>query len=220
MPTLLDDRLVADALTALTDWTGDATSIRRTVPLVSGEEERLLADVQVSADSLDHHPEIERSGNSVTFTLSTHSEGGVTEYDIALASRIDDLVDKARGHGGGTKGHDAASVAGAPTKEGLGTGQTGTGRRQGGEHRQDVEVPTAASETAERGENLAGTNEDRLEPLIGAPAGRQGSPAVPAPDTAPDEPQPGIGRPQGQGAPPSGQNTGEPSDEGGPGDRS
>jgi 4a-hydroxytetrahydrobiopterin dehydratase len=211
MPTLLDDRLVSDALTALTDWTGDAQRIRRTVDLPGDAVEGLLADVAVSADSLNHHPEIERSGGSVTFTLWTHSEGGVTEYDIALASRIDDLVAKARGTG---------TVVGAATEEGTGAGAVGLGERRGGGTREDVHVPSTPAETVERGVNLAGDNTEQLEPLVGARAANRDTPGVPLPDTVPDEPQPGIGRPEGQGTPPAGQNVGMPSDEGGPGDRS
>jgi 4a-hydroxytetrahydrobiopterin dehydratase len=90
MSTLLDDTLVADALHGLTDWTGDASKISRTVRCE--DEDALLASVAEAADALDHHPEIDRSGDGITFTLWTHSKGGVTELDIALASRIDDLL--------------------------------------------------------------------------------------------------------------------------------
>lgn len=211
MPTLLDDRLVADALTALTGWSGDAKSISRTVAVSGAAAEQLLAGVAETAEAMNHHPEVDRSGNAIGFRLSTHSEGGVTEYDIALASRIDDLISRASGVG---------TVAGAPTAEGLGAGETGTGQRQGGSTRTDPHIPTGAGETSERGEDLSAGNEDRLEPLVGAAGARQGSPSVPMPDTVPDTPQPGIGRPEGQGAPPSGQNVDLPSDEGGPGDRS
>lgn len=211
MPTLLDDRLVADALTALTGWSGDAKGITRTVTLGGAAAEQLLASVAESAEAMNHHPEVDRSGGGIRFGLSTHSEGGVTEYDIALASRIDDLIGKATGTG---------TVAGAPTAEGMGTGDTGTGRRQGGSHRQDTHVPVGAGETTERGENLAAGNSDRLEPLVGAAGARQDSPSVPAPDTVPDTPQPGISRPEGQGTPPAGQNVDRAMGEGGPGDRS
>jgi 4a-hydroxytetrahydrobiopterin dehydratase len=90
MATLLDDRLVAGAMDNLDEWTGDARRISRTVRL--DEVDALLAAVQETADALDHHPEVARDGNKVTFVLWTHSAGGVTELDIALASRIDDFV--------------------------------------------------------------------------------------------------------------------------------
>lgn len=90
MATLLDDRLVTDAMENLDEWSGDAHRISRTVQV--DEVDQLLASVSETADSMDHHPEVSRDGDSVTFTLWTHSAGGVTELDIALASRIDDLV--------------------------------------------------------------------------------------------------------------------------------
>jgi 4a-hydroxytetrahydrobiopterin dehydratase len=90
MATLLDDRLVTDALHGLEEWTGDHERIARTVTV--DDPDALLAAVAVAADSLDHHPETTRDGNALTFTLWTHSAGGVTELDIALASRINDLV--------------------------------------------------------------------------------------------------------------------------------
>lgn len=215
MPTLLDDPLVADALTALTGWSGDAKKIVRTVPVSGPAADELLAEVAITAGAMNHHPEVDRSGGAVVFGLRTHSEGGVTEYDIALASRIDDLVSKVTGEGGGT-------VVGAPTEEGSSPGgqHTGTGHRADGSPRADRQTPAGTEDTVERGENLAGGHEDRLEPAVGAAAARQGTPSVPLPDTVPDAPQPGIGRSEGPGTPPAGQNVDLPGDEGGPGDRS
>ncbi|MFO7270409.1 4a-hydroxytetrahydrobiopterin dehydratase [Sphaerobacter thermophilus] len=38
-----------------------------------------------------HHPDIHISYNRVTLTLTTHDEGGLTEKDIALARRIEEV---------------------------------------------------------------------------------------------------------------------------------
>ncbi len=48
--------------------------------------------VAQAAEAADHHPDIDIRYNRVTMALSTHSEGGVTEKDFALASRIDAAV--------------------------------------------------------------------------------------------------------------------------------
>jgi 4a-hydroxytetrahydrobiopterin dehydratase len=45
-----------------------------------------LAEV---AESLQHHPDIDIRYNKVTLTLSTHSAGGLTAQDIALARQAD-----------------------------------------------------------------------------------------------------------------------------------
>lgn len=46
-----------------------------------------------AAEAADHHPDILVHGwNRVRLTLSTHSAGGVTEADLALAATIDTLT--------------------------------------------------------------------------------------------------------------------------------
>jgi 4a-hydroxytetrahydrobiopterin dehydratase len=46
-----------------------------------------------AAEKAGHHPDITVSYNLVTLSLSTHSEGGVTEKDFQLAKEIDGLAD-------------------------------------------------------------------------------------------------------------------------------
>jgi len=49
--------------------------------------------VAALAEKANHHPDILIHGyKNVRITLSTHSEGGVTEKDHALAKQIDSLV--------------------------------------------------------------------------------------------------------------------------------
>ena len=49
--------------------------------------------VAVLAEDANHHPDILIHGwNKVRLTLSTHSEGGLTEKDHALAARIDEVT--------------------------------------------------------------------------------------------------------------------------------
>jgi 4a-hydroxytetrahydrobiopterin dehydratase len=43
------------------------------------------------ADEEEHHPDIDIRYNKVKLVLSTHSKGGLTELDFALAERIDTL---------------------------------------------------------------------------------------------------------------------------------
>lgn len=40
------------------------------------------------AEAANHHPDIDIRWNKVTLTLSTHSEGGLTQADIELAHQI------------------------------------------------------------------------------------------------------------------------------------
>ncbi len=41
------------------------------------------------AEAADHHPDISIKYNKVKLKLATHSEGGITEKDFALAAEID-----------------------------------------------------------------------------------------------------------------------------------
>jgi 4a-hydroxytetrahydrobiopterin dehydratase len=74
-------------------WDDDGTSLRRTVELPSfAAAIRLVDEVAKAADEMDHHPDIDIRYTKVTFTLSTHSAGGVTDLDHELAKRIDELA--------------------------------------------------------------------------------------------------------------------------------
>ena len=43
------------------------------------------------AEEMNHHPDIEISWKDVTVTITTHSEGGLTDNDFELARRIEAL---------------------------------------------------------------------------------------------------------------------------------
>ena len=44
------------------------------------------------AEEMGHHPDLSISWDTVEVTITTHSEGGLTENDFELAERIDDLA--------------------------------------------------------------------------------------------------------------------------------
>ena len=44
------------------------------------------------AEEMNHHPDVEISWDTVTVSLSTHSNGGVTSADFELATKIDALA--------------------------------------------------------------------------------------------------------------------------------
>lgn len=44
------------------------------------------------AEAMGHHPDLEISWDTVTVSLSTHSDGGVTAADFELAAKIDALA--------------------------------------------------------------------------------------------------------------------------------
>lgn len=52
-----------------------------------------MTKVAFIAEKAGHHPDWSNSYNRVSVCLSTHSEGGVTDKDFALASAIDAAFD-------------------------------------------------------------------------------------------------------------------------------
>jgi 4a-hydroxytetrahydrobiopterin dehydratase len=44
------------------------------------------------AEAMGHHPDLNISWDTVTVTISTHSEGGLTAADFELAGKIDALA--------------------------------------------------------------------------------------------------------------------------------
>ena len=44
------------------------------------------------AEEANHHPDITINYNKVTFTLTTHDAGGITEKDFDLAQRIEAIA--------------------------------------------------------------------------------------------------------------------------------
>lgn len=45
-----------------------------------------------AAEAADHHPDIDIRYSKVTLALVTHDAGGLTQRDVALAERADDLA--------------------------------------------------------------------------------------------------------------------------------
>jgi 4a-hydroxytetrahydrobiopterin dehydratase len=95
MADLLDDATLDEELRALPGWSGSSAGIRRSVraPDFAGGI-RLVDDVAAAAEQLGHHPDIDIRWTQLTFVLSTHSAGGVTALDLALARRIDEIAQR------------------------------------------------------------------------------------------------------------------------------
>lgn len=93
------DKLSQDAreaaLTTLPDWTYDAKAdaIAREFGFKTFSEAfAFMTRVALLAEKADHHPEWSNVYNKVAIRLSTHSAGGLTERDIALAIGIGKLL--------------------------------------------------------------------------------------------------------------------------------
>ncbi|MEU9806471.1 4a-hydroxytetrahydrobiopterin dehydratase [Mycobacterium sp. NPDC050853] len=92
MALLTDDQISA-ALAGLPGWTRDGDTLRRAVKFDAFLDGiAAVRRIAEHAESVDHHPDIDIRWRTVTFALSTHSEGGLTEKDVALAQAIDSEV--------------------------------------------------------------------------------------------------------------------------------
>jgi 4a-hydroxytetrahydrobiopterin dehydratase len=90
---LLNEEEITVALSSLPAWTRAGDSISRTVTLEDFRWAMLFTGaVAFMAEEANHHPDILIQWNKVTLTLSTHSAGGLTAADMALAGHLDALV--------------------------------------------------------------------------------------------------------------------------------
>jgi 4a-hydroxytetrahydrobiopterin dehydratase len=89
MTRRLDDEEITRQLAQLPDWHRERDEIRATYEAPSFLEGiRLVGEVAELAETMDHHPDIDVRCRKVTFALSTHSAGGLTQLDIELAHQI------------------------------------------------------------------------------------------------------------------------------------
>jgi 4a-hydroxytetrahydrobiopterin dehydratase len=92
--TRLSDAQIRAALTELPGWRffGDALhkefnyrGFRAAIAFINRVAEQAIAAA--------HHPDIENHSNRVILSLTTHSEGGVTEKDLDLARAIERIAE-------------------------------------------------------------------------------------------------------------------------------
>src|SRR5918997_6109594 len=96
MPRLLEDDEIAAALGDLPGWQREDDALVRTAELPSFPAAIAVVDrVAATAEERDHHPDIDIRWRTLTFRCSTHSAGGVTELDVALAATISQEIDAA-----------------------------------------------------------------------------------------------------------------------------
>lgn len=90
---LLDEQEINAGLERLEGWERSGDAIRKEF-----EREdfvgsvRFVDSVVEPAEEMGHHPDIEISWSTVTVTITSHSEGGLTANDFELAGKIDALA--------------------------------------------------------------------------------------------------------------------------------
>jgi 4a-hydroxytetrahydrobiopterin dehydratase len=94
MSDLLEDEDLSSALKKCPEWEYEKNAITRTFEFeefMDGID--FVNSVADIADEAQHHPDIRINYTKVTLKLTTHDAGGVTEADVELAQRVDNLVD-------------------------------------------------------------------------------------------------------------------------------
>jgi 4a-hydroxytetrahydrobiopterin dehydratase len=90
---LLSDDDIQERLEGVPGWQREGDAIKREFKFddFQGSVD-FVNRITPPAEEMNHHPDVSISWNRVELTLSTHSQGGLTENDFELAGRIDSLV--------------------------------------------------------------------------------------------------------------------------------
>jgi 4a-hydroxytetrahydrobiopterin dehydratase len=89
---LLSDAEIEQRLSGLPGWERQGSAISRS--FACGDfvgSVRFVESLVEPAEAMGHHPDLAISWDTVTVTISTHSEGGLTAADFELAAKVDAL---------------------------------------------------------------------------------------------------------------------------------
>ena len=90
--SLLTEPQITAELATVPAWTRDGNSIITVTQRKDFRDSLLyIGAVAYLAERANHHPDVTIQWNKVTLTLSTHSAGGLTASDFALARQISAL---------------------------------------------------------------------------------------------------------------------------------
>ena len=88
----LSDIEIQRELGTLSGWTRKGESLVKTFAFPTFMAGITFVDrVAVAAEKMDHHPDLDIRYTKISVTLSTHSAGGITGNDVALAREMDRL---------------------------------------------------------------------------------------------------------------------------------
>lgn len=89
----LNPKQIKAALAKAKAWQKASASIHRTFTFKDFAAAMVFVNrVAEAAEDAGHHPDIDIRWNRVALSLTTHSAGGLTKNDFALARRIDALA--------------------------------------------------------------------------------------------------------------------------------
>ncbi len=93
MSAVLSPSEIDQALKNLPGWTSNGQAVVRVFQFGNFPEAmRFVNQIAVAAETADHHPDILINYNKVTLTLVSHDSGGVTQRDIRMAGKINEVA--------------------------------------------------------------------------------------------------------------------------------
>ncbi len=94
MSDLLEPDEIKTKLKKIPEWDLEGTRLLRTLEFDGFEEAvDFVNEVAEIAERHGHHPDIDIRYNKVILSLTTHSAGGLTEDDFAVAAVIDNAAE-------------------------------------------------------------------------------------------------------------------------------
>lgn len=100
MPRLLSDAEIEKRLKSLKGWKRQGKFIAKAFEFGGFMDGiRFVNEVAAVAEREEHHPDINVRYTTVTLSIQTHSEGGVTEWDVELAQAIETMLERKRQKG-------------------------------------------------------------------------------------------------------------------------
>ena len=93
MPRLLQDSDIQNRLRHLKGWRHKGAFVTKTFEFKSFMDGiKFIDSVARVAEEQEHHPDIHIRFTTITLSVQTHSEGGVTEWDLELIESIEEML--------------------------------------------------------------------------------------------------------------------------------
>lgn len=90
---VLTDSEVQQALGSLSGWQRQGKAIQRVFEFPDFKAAmQFVNKIADAAEQANHHPDIDIRYNKVTMALISHDSGGVTQRDVKMAKRINEIA--------------------------------------------------------------------------------------------------------------------------------
>jgi 4a-hydroxytetrahydrobiopterin dehydratase len=90
---VLSDTEIKQSLARLPGWRQNGTAIQRVFEFPDFKAAMAFVNrIADAAEQANHHPDIDIRYNKVTMSLVSHDSGGVTQRDVKMAERINQIA--------------------------------------------------------------------------------------------------------------------------------